>query len=233
MISSLQTDGVGSLSRALRTVRFSVSWELHWFTELNTDYPNRSSIFRWGYKYSVFFDGNAFHGAVGSYSVLPPSLTTNTSGCSSFSTTIDGVVTELVNSTDAHGVKITDIVSGGFSLSHDADAKNITDGLSVLPSVEAPMLTYRAVADEQGGNSWTMSFSSNDRVVAELICITEHGFTGSCEVKTVKRTLRQSVVQVAEEEDNLLEFSTLTTKKESAHVLFIFETCIHAAEFCS
>lgn len=96
---------------------------------------------------------------------------------------MDGVLTPLDNSTNAHGVTITDVVAGGFSLSHDVDASSVTGNLSVLPSVEAPMLTYRGVADEQNGNSWTMSFSSNEGAVAKLVCITEDGFEGYCEVK--------------------------------------------------
>lgn len=141
---------------------------------------------RWGYTYSIFFDGNAFHGASTSASLFPPSLATNSTGCSSFSTTVDGVLTPLDNSTDAHGVMITDVVAGGFFLSHDVDASSVTGNLSVLPSVEAPMLTYRGVADEQNGNSWTMSFSSNEGAVAELVCITQDDFEGSCEVKLEK-----------------------------------------------
>ncbi|CAM9513752.1 unnamed protein product, partial [Sphacelaria rigidula] len=140
---------------------------------------------RWGYTYSIFFDGNAFHGASTSASLFPPSLATNSTGCSSFSTTVDGVLTPLDNSTDAHGVMITDVVAGGFFLSHDVDASSVTGNLSVLPSVEAPMLTYRGVADEQNGNSWTMSFSSNEGAVAELVCITQDDFEGSCEVSAL------------------------------------------------
>lgn len=138
---------------------------------------------RWGYTYSVFFDGNAFHGASDSASLSPPSLAINSSGCSSFSTTVDGVLTALVNSTNVHGVAITNVVWGSFSLSHDADASEVSDGLSLLPSVDSPMLAYRGVVDEQNGNSWTMSFSSNEGAVAELVCITEDGFEGSCKVK--------------------------------------------------
>lgn len=112
----------------------------------------------------------------------PPSLAVNTSGCSAFSTTIDGVLTPLDNATSPHGVTISEAATGGFSLPHDADALDITEGLSVLPSVESPMLTYRGVPDEQEGNTWTMSFSSNEGAVQELVCITEPGFAGYCEV---------------------------------------------------
>lgn len=137
---------------------------------------------RWGYTYSVFFDGNAFHRASDSVSLSPPSLAINSSDCSSFSTTVDGVLTALVNSTNAHGVAVTTIMSGGFSLSHDADSSEVAGGLSILPSVNSPVLVYRGVADEQNGNSWTMSFSNNEGAVAELVCITKDSFEGSCKV---------------------------------------------------
>ena len=75
------------------------------------------------------------------------------------------------------------MVSGGFRLTQAAAADDITDGLSVLPSVVAPMLTYRGVADNQAANSWTMSFSSNEGAVAELVCVPEDGFVGYCEVR--------------------------------------------------
>lgn len=131
----------------------------------------------------MFFDGNAFNG-VGDYAPSsPPSLDTNSSGCSAFSTTVDGVLTALDNATDAHGVTVTEVVPGGFALAHEATADEVTEGLSVLPSVDSPMLTYRGVADEQEGNAWTMSFSSNEGAVAELICVTEQGFVGYCEVR--------------------------------------------------
>lgn len=58
----------------------------------------------------------------------------------------------------------------------------VAAGLSVLPSVVSPMLTYRGVADDQEGNSWTMSFSSNEGAVAQLVCVTEEAFVGYCEV---------------------------------------------------
>lgn len=58
----------------------------------------------------------------------------------------------------------------------------VADGMSVLPSVVSPMLTYRGVADDQEGNSWTMSFSSNEGAVAQLVCVTEEAFVGYCEV---------------------------------------------------
>lgn len=113
----------------------------------------------------------------------PPSLATNDSGCSVFSTTIDGVLTALDNDTTWNGVTVSDVVAGGFTLSQDATSNDVTDGLSVLPSVSSPMLTYRGVADDQQGNSWTMSFSSNGGAVAELVCVTEAGFVGYCDVR--------------------------------------------------
>lgn len=137
----------------------------------------------WGYTYSVFFDGNAFfHGFEDSTS--PPSLLTNSSGCSAFSTTIDGVLTALDNDTTWNGVTVSDVTAapGGLTLSESATADEITDGLSVVPSVGSPMLTYRGVADDQEGNSWTMSFSSNGGAVAQLVCVTEAGFSGYCDV---------------------------------------------------
>lgn len=138
---------------------------------------------RWGYTYSIFFDGNAFHGVGESISPSPPSLSINDSGCSTFSTTIDGVLTALENDTTWHGVTVSDVVSGGFTLTQEATADDVTDGLSVLPLVDSPMLTYRGVADDQEGNSWTMSFSSNEGAVSELVCVTEDGFVGYCEVR--------------------------------------------------
>lgn len=62
------------------------------------------------------------------------------------------------------------------------DGFQVADSLSVLPSVVSPMLTYRGVADDQEGNSWTMSFSSNEGAVAQLVCVTEKAFAGYCEV---------------------------------------------------
>lgn len=79
----------------------------------------------WGYTFSIFFDGNAFHEAGGSLLLSPPSLATNDTGCSEFSTTIDGVLTALENDTTAHGVTITDVAGGGFSLTHDASADEV------------------------------------------------------------------------------------------------------------
>lgn len=67
----------------------------------------------------------------------------------------------------------TAIAAGGFTLTPTATADDVTDGLSVLPSVNAPMLTYRGVADEQQGNSWTLSFPNNAGAVAELVCVAE------------------------------------------------------------
>lgn len=141
----------------------------------------------WGYTYSVFFDGNAFYGVGESVSpVSRPSLSVNaSSGCSPFSTTIDGVLTALDNDTTWNGVTAYDIVSGGFTLSQSATADDVTDGLSVLPSVTSPMLTYRGVADDQQGNSWTMSFSSNGGAVPELVCVTDAGFVGYCKVSRI------------------------------------------------
>lgn len=136
----------------------------------------------WGYTYSIFFDGNAFYGVGESASPSPPLLATNDSGCSSFATTIDGVLTTLDNDTTWHGMKVSEVVSGGFALTEAAAADDITNGLSVLPSVVAPMLTYRGVADDQEANSWTMSFSSNEGAVAELVCVPAQGFVGYCEV---------------------------------------------------
>ena len=81
-------------------------------------------------------------------------------------------------------MKVSEVVSGGFALTQAAAADDITDGLSVLPSVVAPMLTYRGVADDQEANSWTMSFSSNEGAVAELVCVPDQGFVGYCEVRT-------------------------------------------------
>ncbi|CAM9781071.1 unnamed protein product, partial [Ectocarpus sp. 13 AM-2016] len=137
--------------------------------------------------YSVFFDGNAFYGVGESVSPASrPSLSVNaSSGCSAFSTTIDGVLTALDNDTTWNGVTASDIVSGGFTLNQSATAGDVTDGLSVLPSVTSPMLTYRGVADDQQGNSWTMSFSSNGGAVPELACVTDAGFVGYCEVTTL------------------------------------------------
>ncbi|CAM9982770.1 unnamed protein product, partial [Ectocarpus sp. 12 AP-2014] len=89
------------------------------------------------------------------------------------------------NDTTWNGVTTSDIVSGGFTLSQSATADDVTDGLSVLPSVTSPMLTYRGVADDQQGNSWTMSFSSNGGAVPELACVTDAGFVGYCEVTTL------------------------------------------------
>lgn len=130
----------------------------------------------------MFFDGNALN-AVGNYEPeYPPSLATNSTECSAFSTTVDGVLTPLENATHAHGVSITEIVPGGFSLAHDATAAEVTNSLVVLPSVESPMLTYRGVANEQEGNTWTMSFSSNEGAVEEIFCVTEPGFSGYCKV---------------------------------------------------
>lgn len=93
-------------------------------------------------------------------------------------------MTALENDTTWHGVTVAEIVTGGLTLTHDASTSDITDGLSVLPSVASPMLTYRGLADDQGGNSWTMSFSSNEGAVAELVCVTEVDFVGNCEVRT-------------------------------------------------
>lgn len=132
----------------------------------------------------MFFDGNGFfHGF--EESTPPPSLTTNFTGCSTFSTTIDGVLTALDNDTTWNGVTISDVAAapGGFTLSESSIAAEITDGLSLLPSVGSPMLTYRGVADDQEGNSWTMSFSSNGGAVPQLVCVTEAGFSGYCDVR--------------------------------------------------
>lgn len=131
----------------------------------------------WGYTYSVFFDGNAFH-----WDATPPSLSIDDSGCSAFSTTIDGVVTELDSTSYSVIVPADDVAAGGFILSESATADEVTAGLSVLPSVNSPMLTYRGVADEQQANSWTMSFSSNEGAVPQLVCVTEDSEFGSCEV---------------------------------------------------
>lgn len=152
----------------------------------------------WGYTYTVFFDGNAFHMAGGTPSLIADA--TNTNGCSFFSTTIDGVLTFLVPVTE-YDVVITDVADGGFTLSPSptafvlspsATADEVTDALSVLPSVNTPMLTYRGVADERLGNSWTLSFSSNGGAVAELVCVKgDNSFVGNCDVST-----RQNVVQL-------------------------------------
>lgn len=48
------------------------------------------------------------------------------------------------------------------------------------------MLAYRGLGDDQGGNSWTLSFSSNEGAVEELVCVTEVDFVGNCEVCTMK-----------------------------------------------
>lgn len=137
----------------------------------------------WGFTYSVFFDGNAFHEAG---AAAPPSLTVDTtnSACSSFSTTIDGVLTPLAAT--EYDVAADLVADGGFTLTPAATANEVTEGLSVLPSVNAPMLTYRGVADEQQGNSWTLSFSNNGGAVAELVCVKEDdtSFSGDCDVST-------------------------------------------------
>lgn len=130
--------------------------------------------------------------------VSRPSLYVNaSSGCSPFSTTIDGVLTALDNDTTWNGVTASDIVSGGFTLSQSATADDVTNGLSVLPSVSSPMLTYRGVADDQQENSWTMSFSSNGGAVPELVCVTDSGFVGYCEVSRVG-WFRKSIVRCAD-----------------------------------
>lgn len=99
------------------------------------------------------------------------------------------MLTTLDNDTTWHGVKVSEVVSGGFTLTQAAAADDITDGLSVLPSVVAPMLTYRGVADDQEANSWTMSFSSNEGAVAELVCVPDQGFVGYCEVRVDTATI--------------------------------------------
>lgn len=131
----------------------------------------------WGYTYSVFFDGNAFH-----WDATPPSLSIDDGDCPAFSTTIDGVVTELDSTSYTYSVTVDNVADGGFILSESATADEVTAGLSVLPSVSSPMLTYRGVADEQQANSWTMSFSSNGGAVPQLVCVTEDSFVGSCDV---------------------------------------------------
>lgn len=93
------------------------------------------------------------------------------------------MLTALDNDTNWHGVAVSDVVPGGYTLTEASTANDITDGLSVLPAIVAPMLTYRGVADDQGGNSWTMSFSSNEGAVAEIVCVTEEGFVGYCDVR--------------------------------------------------
>ena len=99
------------------------------------------------------------------------------------------MLTTLDNDTTWNGVKVSEVVSGGFALTEAAAADDITDGLSVLPSVVAPMLTYRGVADDQEANSWTMSFSSNEGAVAELVCVPAEGFVGYCEVRADTPTI--------------------------------------------
>lgn len=104
---------------------------LHAIVAKNWDSQPPSTLFAtpcnrsWGYTYIIFFDGNAFHEAGGSSLLSPPSLATNDTGCSDFSTTIDGVLTALENDTTAHGVIITDVAGGGFSLTHDASADEV------------------------------------------------------------------------------------------------------------
>lgn len=124
----------------------------------------------WGYTYTVFFDGNAFYQDFSAAPVLTADATNG--ACSPFSTTIDGVLTPLTVAEYDVSVDTT-IAAGGFTLTPTATANDVTDGLSVLPSVNAPMLTYRGVADEQQGNSWTLSFPNNAGAVAELVCIAE------------------------------------------------------------
>lgn len=127
-------------------------------------------------------------------SLVADTDTSTNGGCSAFHTTIEGVVTPL--DAAAFGVVVTDVAAGGFTLTPSATADEVTAGLSVLPSVNAPMLAYRGVADEQQGNSWTLSFSSNGGAVAELVCVTEDGsFVGSCVVSTA-RDVRQAVALV-------------------------------------
>lgn len=121
---------------------------------------------------------------VGGAPTLTADADTNTNGgCSSFSTTIDGVLTPLGG--DEYDVTATGLADGGFTLSPSATADDVTEGLSVLPAVDAPMLTYRGVADEQEGNSWTLSFSTNAGAVAALVCVTaDDSFVGNCDVST-------------------------------------------------
>ena len=136
----------------------------------------------WGYTYSIFFDGNAFH-----WGATAPSLSIDDSGCSAFSTTIDGVLTALDGA--SYSVAVSNVADGGFILSQSATADEVTEGLSFLPSVSSPMLTYRGVADEHQANSWTMSFSSNGGSVPQLVCITEEDFDGSCDVSAPIRSV--------------------------------------------
>ena len=91
-------------------------------------------------------------------------------------------MTALKNETTSHGVRVSEVVAGGLTLTHTAAVDDVSNGLSVLPSVSSPMLTYRGVANTQEGNSWTLSFSSNEGAMAELVCITDVGFVGNCEV---------------------------------------------------
>lgn len=93
-------------------------------------------------------------------------------------------MTVIENSTTRHGVTVTEMATGGLTLTHDASTNDVINGLSVLPSVASPMLAYRGLADDQGGNSWTLSFSSNEGAVEELVCVTEADFIGNCEVRT-------------------------------------------------
>lgn len=136
----------------------------------------------WGYTYSIFFDGNAFFHEGSGFHENGGVLEVDASACSDFSTTIDGVLTAL-DAAD-YDVAVTPVADGGFTLSPSATADDVTDGLSVLPAVNAPMLTYRGVADEQQGNSWTLSFSSNAGAVAELVCVKEDSdnFVDYCDV---------------------------------------------------
>jgi hypothetical protein len=120
---------------------------------------------KYGYKYTVFFDGNAVRGDVATLTA------TEDDGCGSFRATENNV---LVSATGSVVPALQD--EGGFNsdntvYSSSMLADRLKADLEQLPTVEVVEIS-RSIADRQGGYAWHIVFpvTTDDANVDSLVC---------------------------------------------------------------
>jgi len=139
----------------------------------------------YGYGYSVIFDGSGMQLWSGlNQSSEHANLRANFSNCSVFSSTVSNVVTPLSLLGVNYSIQITVLNKASTVLGFNASGDTLTHLLELMPDLKSPLLVMEGYLDDQNGKTWTLSFSSNDGDVPELLCNANFA-TGDCKVNTL------------------------------------------------
>jgi hypothetical protein len=158
-----------------------------------TDTPN---VPQFGYKYTVFFDGNVVRNNVADLTSTIGAAATG-GACTEFSTTIANVVTAVTGEAvtiveqDA-GISIPTPGGGTPRLQAGANAALASDfkaDLEQIPFISSVVAT-RSLADLEGGYSWTVAMTgSSDADLGQLVCNADTTFSNvagaACSVSTL------------------------------------------------